>query len=411
MNKYGGRYNCVPEEKFINICSENKDGKYKSKESCVNECENNYIKYNLTKSNLQKETYKFHGFIKDIIKNEKFKVYIKGGNVLGLKILCMIYNEYKDNDEKFINSFNEFLKLDLIKDWDFSAYSNIQITQEYRNKLDDIAKKYHLVPRAKTFILYQTKKPIEIDSKPLFEISSLDNEKFSAMELPLTTMKVKITEYNLKYIFMLANLFLLYTKGEGFDFDILKRILSKIEVIIHQSNNGFYVAKEIDTGDLNKELLNFIKKYEKYDKNLPQFLITQIKDPFRLLYRLTEKNIPKTEKIIKFLETIFDGMRFIDWLVEPKFVKNTIDMFIKDFSGELVDRYKNNGINGVNEFINGIYWVRVDIEYKKLFTDKSKNMLDNMIKPLALIIGKKNIDELCRSDKNNKFYKLLDLVL
>lgn len=401
------KYDCNPTEKFKDICYENKDGKYKSKESCINECENNYIKHNLTRSNLQKETYKFHGFIRDIIKNEQFKVYIKGGNVIGLKILCMIYNEYKNDDNKFTSCFNKFLKLDLIKDWDFSAYSNVEITKEYRNKLDDIAKKYHLVPRAKTFILYQTKKPLEIDGKPLFEISSLDVEKFSNMELPLTTMKVKITEYNLKYIFMLANLFLLYTKGENFDFDILKRILSKIDVIIHQSNNGFYETKNLDTGDLNDDLLNFIKKYDKYDKNLPQFFITHIKDPFRLLYRLPEKNIPKTQKIISFLEKIFNDMRFIEWLIEPEFANKIVEKFIYDFSDELIKRYKNNNIDSVNEFISGIYWVRVEIEYKKLFTDKSKKMLENMIKPLALVIGKKNIEILCNEDKNNKFYKLL----
>jgi hypothetical protein len=359
---------------------------------------------------LQKETYKFHGFIKDIIKNEKFDVYIKGGNVIGLKILRMIYDEYKDDDKKFVESFNDFLKLNLIKDWDFAAYSKKEITQEYRKKLDEIAHKYNLVPRAKTFILYQTKHPIEIEGKALFEISSLDSEGYSKMELPLTTMKVRVTEYNLKYIFMLANIFLLYKEETEFDFDIIKRILSKIEVIIHPNNNGFYTVNEIDTGNINAELLNFIQKYEKFDKNLPQFFITHMKDPFRLLYRLPEKNIPKTKKIINFLEKIYDDMRFIDWLIEPEFVTEIIDNFTKDFGEELVKKYKENNIEGVNKFIDGIYWVRVDIEYSKLITEKGKNLLKNMLKKLSLVIGKKELESLWNSDKNNKFYKLLNMV-
>jgi hypothetical protein len=409
-NIHGGRYECKPEEKFNNICIESQNGKYKNKESCINECENEYIKHNLIKSNLQKETYKFHGFIKDIIKNEKFDVYIKGGNVIGLKILRMIYDEYKDDDKKFVESFNDFLKLNLIKDWDFAAYSKKEITQEYRKKLDEIAHKYNLVPRAKTFILYQTKHPIEIEGKALFEISSLDSEGYSKMELPLTTMKVRVTEYNLKYIFMLANIFLLYKEETEFDFDIIKRILSKIEVIIHPNNNGFYTVNEIDTGNINAELLNFIQKYEKFDKNLPQFFITHMKDPFRLLYRLPEKNIPKTKKIINFLEKIYDDMRFIDWLIEPEFVTEIIDNFTKDFGEELVKKYKENNIEGVNKFIDGIYWVRVDIEYSKLITEKGKNLLKNMLKKLSLVIGKKELESLWNSDKNNKFYKLLNMV-
>ena len=76
---------------------------------------------------------------------------------------------------------------------------------------------------------------------------------------------------------MLAKSFISYKKGENFDFELLKRIISKITVVIHPNKNGFYNdPKNFDKGELNDDLIEFIKKYEKYDKNLPQFLSTQL---------------------------------------------------------------------------------------------------------------------------------------
>lgn len=404
----GGRYECKPKEAFKDICVETKDGKYKNKEKCINDCENNYIRHNLIISNLEKESYKFHKFIKDIISQENFNVYIKGGNVIGLKILRMIYDEYKNDDAKFKKYFEKFLDLNLIKDWDFASYTDKEITKDYREKLDGISEKYKLVPRAKTFILYQTKYPIKIEDKELFEISLLDSETYGSMEIPLTTMKIKVTEHNVKYIFILAKFFYANAiKKEEFDMDLIRRVMEKTKIIIHPHRNGFYETKELDKSELNDELLNFIKKYEKYDANLPQFLITHIKDPFRLLYRLVEKNIPKTQKIIKFLEEIYKDMRFIDWLFEPEFVEKIIEQFTNDFGDELLVKYKDGGLKRVNEFIEGIYWIRTEIEYTKLFTDKSKKLLNNMLKKLVLAMGEKEIGEL---KEDNKFYKLLKII-
>jgi hypothetical protein len=146
------RHECKPENKYLDICIPNPKGQYKSKESCMNDCENKYINHQLIKAHIKGETLQFYLFIKDIIQNEKIDVYVKGGNVIGLAILKMIYNKYKNNDKEFKKCFDEFLKLNLIKDWDFASYTKNPITDEYRSKLDDIAEKYKLVPRAKTFI-------------------------------------------------------------------------------------------------------------------------------------------------------------------------------------------------------------------------------------------------------------------
>jgi hypothetical protein len=400
----GGKYKCVPENNFKNICVEEQDGKYRTKDSCVNDCENVFIKKRLIDSKLNNETGKFYGFIKKIIKEEKIDVYIKGGNVIGLFILKMIYNKYKNDDKKFKEKFDDFLKLELIKDWDFSAYTKKEISDSYHEKLDGIAKEFKLVPRAKTFILYQTKKPLLTDDKPLFEISVLEKDRFCDMEIPFTTMKVAVNEYNMKYIFMFAQSFLTHSKGSDFDLDIIKRMISKMFIIIHPCKKGFYdnFAK-LDVGDLNSDLVDFIKKYEKNDKNLPQFLITHIEDPFRILYRLPEKNIKKSRKVKEFLDKN-NLSQNTDWIIDANFVIEIIEQFTKDLGKKIVEIYKKSGIEKVDDFLNGIYWTRTEIEYKKLFTDYGKNLLDNILGELLKLMKEEQIKKL---DGENKFYHLL----
>lgn len=413
----GGKYECIPTNKFIDICNEKENGKYRTKESCINDCEVYYIRNELKKVNIDKEASQFYFFIKDIINNEKIDVYLKGGNVLGLKVLKMIYNKYKNNDKKIKEVFNKFLELELIKDWDFSSYTKNSITPEYREKLDKIAKKYGLVPRAKTFILYQTKKPILLDDKPLFEISVLDSDSYSKLEIPLTTMKIKVNEYNLKYVFMFCKSFYAYKlKGEEFDFDILKRMLDKINVIIYPHKNGlFNIDNNFDKGLLENDLINFIMPYEDYDKNIPQFLATQIEDFFRILYRLQEKNIPKNDKIKKFIS---DELHItnVPWLFDSKFINKIVNLFCENLGNKLLDIYKieytktfdiKKSISAVEKFLNGVSYVRVDIDYD-LITDKGKKLLKLMFNSLIKEINKKNIIEI---DMNSKFLKLLKFLI
>ena len=72
--KGGTRYECNPNNKFKDICKEKENGKYKSKDGCINDCEIQYIRNEIKKINIDGEATKFYLFIKDIIKNEKFDV-------------------------------------------------------------------------------------------------------------------------------------------------------------------------------------------------------------------------------------------------------------------------------------------------------------------------------------------------
>jgi hypothetical protein len=418
----GGRYECNPNKNFPDICIESDKGIYKTKESCINDCETKYINKQLQEINIRHETMKFYLFIKDIIQNEDMEVYVWGGNALGLKVLQMIHQKYPDDDKKFEKAFNEFLKLDLIKDWDFRSITKKEITPEYRAKIDKISKKYNLVPRAKTFILYQTPKPIEIDDKAMFEISIVDSNLYSDLEIPLTSMRVRVTEYNLKYIFMFAKSFFSYKlKNEPFDFVILKRMLNKIKISIFPHKDGLYnITNDFDKGNINDDLINFIKEFSKNDINLTQFILTMLKDTSRIFYRLFEKNIPKTNKIKHFLEDDIKWKGKIEWLFDSKKIENILKDFIKNLGKKISSIYNNNynksksyesALLDVSNFMKGVSFKRVQIDYDNLFTDESKKLIKMVFNDLIKEVGKNNILNISIQQNNkSKEPSLIDFI-
>lgn len=399
------KYDCVPTNKYNNICKESKNGKYNSRNSCINDCDPKYIDHQLTKANIKAETLKFYLFIRYIIKNEHMKVYIKGGNVIGLYILKMIHDKYKHDRHKFKSIFNEFLKLGLMKDWDFVAYTEKNdddtyksITSSTRKRLDNIAKKYKLVPRAKTFILYRTEDPILLDNDAFIEIALLDTDNYSTLELPMTTMKAKIDTYNIKYIYMLAKSFLSFTLNkEEFDFDIMKKIIGRLKFKIHPHKDGLYLPKTIDTGGFSDDFVEFIKTITKNNNVLTQFLITQMKDPYRLLYRFPEKNIPKTNKIKHFIKTKLN-VSMPSWLIDVDFLVDLINTFAKKLGEKLLDIYTNDDIISVNHFMRGVKFDRTRIEYNTITPENIAilnlifDKLLNKIKSdkIAIVSGDKN---------------------
>ena len=106
----------------------------------MNDCENKYIKYNLKKANIFSETTIFSNFIYTLL-SQKYDVYLKGGTVLGLYILKLLYDKYGNDYATFEKYFNELLKLDLIKDWDFTSYTHTTIDDKLEKDLANIAKK------------------------------------------------------------------------------------------------------------------------------------------------------------------------------------------------------------------------------------------------------------------------------
>lgn len=400
-------YNCYPENNYNNICKQEKNGIYESKYNCMLECESRYINRHLIQANIKNETVKFYLFIRHIINKEKMSVYIKGGSVIGLYILKLINNKYKNNRKKFKRRLKEFINLKLMKDWDFAAYTKqsktgdyYQITQSYRDKLDSIANKYNLVPKAKNFVLYRTKRPILINNEPFFEIAILDSDNISTLELPMTSMKVKVTMRNIKYIYMFAKYFYSYiATDDDIDSDILMKMINKIDIIVHPHKKGLYNPKtKIDQGGLTSQLISFINRFSKGDNLISQFFVIHIQDPYRLLYRLPEKNIPKTKKIKKFIKNNLN-VQLPSWLIDTERITKLIEDFSIHLGQKLLDLYNKNGITSVSNFMKGVLFNRTRIECKK-FTDSNIKILNNIIKPLMdkMILDNNNIQV---HDKND----------
>jgi len=416
-NMIGGKYICNPNvNKSEQICSTqskkdsvSKKNIFNSKAECENDCEKKFINVQLKKSNLFKESVQFYLFIKDLINKEHMKIYIKGGNVIGLAVLKLIYDEYSNDDVKFAQAFKKFLSMELIKDWDFTAYTNGKDTDEkYRAKLDKLASKYKLVPRAKTFILYQTKVPILVYDKALFEIAIIPADTpFSKMEIPLTTMKVEVTEHNLKYIFIMAkNFYSFKTKSIPIDLNIVKKVISRTNIIIHPHKSGLYVPnKKIDTGDLNLDLVEFIEKFTSGNKYWTQFLITQLEDPYRLIYRMPEKNLIKTNQINEFIKTNLPKTSKPDWLLDTKETSNILEKFINKLGLKLKKIYQDTQLlESVLDFLRDANFGKpqIQIEWNELGSD-AKLRIKKIFGPLVMQIGKKDFKKMILSlmEKHN----------
>jgi len=419
LNQTGGNYKCEPNNYFNKICQENKTGYYNSKEKCMETCENQYINKHLKKSNLKKETTQFSNLIKDLIADD-ICVYIKGGTVLGLLVLKEIYLYGKEknwSNDMWLKNLKNFIKLDLIRDWDFACYTNTntninkkcaKITDEYRTKLDKIAEKYKMVPRAKTFILYQAKYPIKIKDQALFELAILENEDNINLELPMTTIKVKITPTNLNHIFMLANCFF----KNRLDIDFIKHAIKNIDFMIPKHKNGLYTMDKIYYGCLSPELVIFIKNFSKSDMNLQQFLITHFIEPHRMFYRLLIKNIPKSNKINLFYRENKLNTKKLTWLIDSEYINTQIKSFIDCLSKHIYKIYlKNksnfeNVISELDKFFSEVKFNRIELEYdnidstgrcliKTLFIKIYKNILikgtDSKLVKLLLFLNKKKM--------------------
>lgn len=413
FNLTGGKYACEANKNNYNqICpilndkiksSKSDNNIFKTKIECENECEKKFITIQLKKSHLYNESVQFYLFIRDLIQKENMKIYIKGGNVIGLIVLKLIYDEFANDDVKFERAFKKFLSLELIKDWDFTAYTDGKDTDEkYRAKLDKMASKYRLVPRAKTFILYQTHTPILVYDKALFEIAIVPADTpYSKMEIPLTTMKVEVDEHNLKYIFIMAKNFYSYkTKGIPIDLGIIKKVISRTNIKIHKHKNGMYDPKpKIDTGDLNDNLVDFIFKFANEDKYLTQFLITQLEDPYRLVYRMPEKNIVKTKQIEDFISFNLHKTAKPDWLLDTEKATKVLDKFIDKLGYQLKKIYSEKQLlDGVLDFLEGANFGKpqIQIEWGEIGTE-AKNKIKRIFTPLVQQIGKNEFKKMILS--------------
>lgn len=323
-----------------------------------------------------KEKVKWVQFIMELIKNE-YRVYAKGGSILGLQLIQMCINKI---------DLNELLQLKLVKDWDFAMC----VEKSHHNIIIEIAKKYDIIKEGETIIVLRMKDNIKIGSDALFEISLKESDPLSELELPMTTMKIEITKDNIEKVFGLSEFFFLVNNvnmltisrysqllfhpllegvTENVKYEHFQFHMDNLTIIIPDNENGYFkVNGNFDQGDLSIHLLELINKVTS-NINEKQFLIAQIKQPDRMFYRLLGKNLKKSIMINNFLKK--HSISIPTWLINIDHVNGLINNFVNEinkFATIIFAKYENE----VNEKHNQIIFVD---DYIKII-DKIINYCD-----------------------------------
>ena len=305
--------------------------------------------------------------------------------VLGLELIKMAICNHNEN--KSLNELiGDIIKLNLIKDWDFTMCAQIN----KHDKIIEKAKKYNMIKESETIIVLRIKNNVKIDNEALFEISIKESDPLSELELPMTTMKIEITEQNITNLFELSKIFFLISHNPSDYVNYISQLVNNITnltIIIPEHENGYFkVNDNFDDGNLSKYLLALIDDITP-NINEKQFLIAQIKQPDRMFYRLLGKNANKSMALEKLLKS--HSIEKTTWLLNidhineliTKFtlaIGNNVTMILKKYECQLNEIYDQ--IETVNRFIciieneNVINYCDLEQHYNNDKFDEIKNL-------------------------------------
>lgn len=282
-------------------------------------------------------------------------IYLKGGSVLGLECLRRIVTECGSDDDIFEKIYTDFKDMELIKDWDFlfehdfddDGYCDIDDLYYLDKNFKNEGTTYLIVMR------YLTEdQRLMIDDKALFEMIVNNKKKeLSELEIPLTSMKIQITNNNLSDLFILIKLLYPYRARTHFDrsglhtptikitLNYLQSLFDKcvIEIDPYTDNGLFKIGSgifQIDEANLSPQMLNIMKNIDNI--HAYQFLISQFNEPDRFFMRLP-KNIAKSEKIKHFFNT--HQIMIPDWLIDKIYVEKIKMNFMAELKLEINDIY------------------------------------------------------------------------
>lgn len=271
------------------------------------------------------ETVTWINFIKDL-KRANYYISIKGGNVIGLKLLKNLTEVYETIP---LDVYRDFINLNLIKDWDF--YLVLKENEKVHDVLN-MAKKYDIHNEAETMTVLRKKDCYKVDGEPLFEMSVKTLERFSDFEIPLTTLELIIEKENMHNLYTLID----YFNNKEEDVEKITRIIKKFNVCLFPIVKGLFELDihNFDQATIYEGMFNIIRQIGKtiHEK---QFLVAQIIQPDRLFYRLIEKNIPKSNRIWEFinrhhLPTINPhfNIPIYNWLLNESYIMDLVNRFI-----------------------------------------------------------------------------------
>jgi hypothetical protein len=376
----------------------------------------------------------------------RYNFYLKGGFVIGFKLIQIIYFNYL-NKNKITSEFNKKLildTLDFIRDFDFTLCIGLNEksnTDSFSTKLDefltnDIVDKYFR-KEGQVVIVVRDKNNYKLPNGESFLELSIKNcsnlfepTHMIDLEIPLTAMIIRVDNTNIDMIFdIIYTYWQLIVFGENLintqiDFDNLINQLIQLDIQIHPSTNlGLFDVNRCDYGyesnvsKLSDEMIGIIEKTSREfnylninNKSIEQFLASCQTQPDRLFIRLLNKNIPKSNKCIGLLNAY--GYRYevkntnITWLLNEKIILEIITKFLINLSSKYIDwtsvneyHLSNSNTNSLSNTIN-----------KYLSSNNIPKLADTLFSGsnLGRLIGE--IDKICKDASLSRKIQIYGLV-
>ena len=284
IRQNGGGFKCDLTRKTKgDLCIEDEDpSNDRDKAYCENACSTEKLTGEITI---------WENYLRALLTDEHH-IYAKGGSILGIIVLKdLLLN--KPITHELINEYNE---MNLIKDWDLTV---VNVTDEIKSSIKSKGIAYDILDEATAFPVLRYRDGILIANENLLELSIKTSENLSDLEVPLTAIKFELKLSNLSNFLNLIKL--LFNQNTIFDnIDEIKRTLELLDLTPTniRFEDGFFTVlpEQFNDGGLSPELLSTIESSSS-ELSHRQFLVSQFKEPDRLIYRLLDKNLKKSNNI------------------------------------------------------------------------------------------------------------------
>jgi hypothetical protein len=312
-------------------------------------------------------------------------LYLKGGSVVGILLLKLI-----DEYDIFETSYNEFNKMDLIKDYDFvleweeccSYDFYFEFGKEFGITLNGYMGNNPKI--VKNRLLNVMRSPLT----DLFEMSVCIKDE--CYELPLTSMKLYITKYNIENIFKLIEKI---NTNQLCKDDL--QFLKNINIDIHDCIDGMFNISTLNTYNLSPILINIINNIS---PNIihKQCLYNLIQNPTNLS-RLKWKNVNKSNLIKQFYTSHIKipSLSLPSWLLNEELIlslTSTLIKFLSQTTNNIYLKYKTP----IDAIINNIN----DLQREYIYYDCCYDLVGIGSDPSNVIINLNN------NIKMDTFFKL-----
>ena len=291
------------------------------------------------------------------------------------------------------SKYDDFIALNLIKDWDFTVVMSIDQQAQFITKAIEL----DIHNQGETLAILRYKKGLLLGEDYLLELSIKTSQELYDLELPLTNLKFEVNSANIDLFFEIVRMYVkkvinLDILSSNLDI-LLRTIMVNGVEQVDSIQNGLYTitdSKKISTANLNYKLLEIMNsvQYESSDfinqLTMNQFLITQFCQPDRLFQRFLDKNIIKSQKITKLYRD--NRISLPNWLINERI----LDEIIKKI---------NNFLFNLNLFIKS--------QIPKESLDNPRILLKPFMTSMNILFENVNLSRIKLTPSNKELLKYL----